>query len=153
MTSFRDNAGREWLLEINSYFAKLVKARTGVNIGRFLDDGLKPLVEFLSDPITFVDVLFVLVSEQAEKRGVTDEQFGRALGGDAAEAAVKAFTEAFELFCQPRQRKMIRALAAKGEMVAEAQTELALKALADLDPISLRSVTNSAASSESIPPG
>ena len=146
---------------------KQVKARTGVDIGRFLDNEFAGYIAVLSDPVIFMDVLFVLVSEQAEKRGVSDEQFGRSLGGDAGEAAVAAFREAFESFCPSRQRKLLRAMAANGTKIVNKRTEVALKriesrtervlkkleARAAAVPTSSPSATSAPESSESIPAG
>ena len=46
-----------------------------------------------NDPCLLVDILWVLVQDQARTLNVTDEQFGTALAGDAIESATKAFLD------------------------------------------------------------
>ena len=158
MASFKDSVNRDWNIEIEPWVMKQVKARTGVDIGRFLDNELAGYLSLLKDPILFVDVLWVLVEEQADKKGITEEQFARSLGGDAGEAAVEAFEEAFGAFFFFFPRKLLNAMAAKGKAIAEKKTEQILKKIEDLHPdapesTSSNSASSAPASSESIPAG
>ncbi|AMV29288.1 hypothetical protein VT84_33140 [Gemmata sp. SH-PL17] len=138
--TFRDNAGREWVVAIHVHAVEQVEARCDVRIGALLRDQLAGLFELLEDPVKFVRVLWVLVEEQATKVALTPEQFGRSLGGDALEAAWQAFVGALADFSPSRLRSRIRALVATTN--------------ADPSPAtSSGSVTNSPESSGSIPPG
>lgn len=154
-TSFKDNEGRVWHLEIDPWAMKRVRGRTGVNLGTLLNDNLKPFRELVADPITFVDVLWVLCEEQAQKAGVTDEQFGRALRGDPLEEAGSAFEEAYLLFCPSRTRRVMTPLLAKARAAVEAGTERMVKVIEELDMtgITTPSPLSAPESSELTPPG
>ncbi len=139
--TFRDSAGREWVVAIHVHALEQVETRCAVKIGALLRDQLAGFLELVEDPVKFVRVLWVLVEDQAEKFGVKPEQFGRALGGDALEGAVEAFVGALADFSPSRLRGAIRALTAKTSPDAPAT------------PTPSACATNSPASSASIPPG
>jgi hypothetical protein len=107
MQKFRDNAGRTWEVAIDIAGIKRVRSLLGIDILSGLDGkGLDPITR---DPVVFVDILYVLCKPEADRAGLTDEEFGRGLGGDALHAASEAFTEAFISFCpNPRDRKRLR---------------------------------------------
>ena len=155
MRSFKDGAGRAWNVEITVLSIKQVAARTGFQIARLLDDNMAGFAALVSDPVKFVDVLFVLVGEQATKVPVTEEQFFRGLSGDALEAAYDAFRGAFEDFSPSHLRQILRAVSEKAKVAQQKATDAVLKRIADLgaDPISSTSVTATPASPESIPAG
>lgn len=107
MQKFRDNAGRTWEVAIDIAGIKRVRSLLSIDILSGLDGkGLDPITR---DPVVFVDILYVLCKPEADRAGLTDEEFGRGLGGDALHAASEAFTEAFISFCpNPRDRKRLR---------------------------------------------
>ncbi|MEX2091388.1 MAG: hypothetical protein WD971_01860, partial [Pirellulales bacterium] len=83
------------------------------------------LLSRLADPVTLVDVLYVLILPQAEEKNVTDEQFASALGGDTLTEATTALLEALCDFFQEPQRTFLRmVLAATKRKQAEAMTLL-----------------------------
>jgi len=93
MKTFADNAGRTWTISLTIDAAKRVKSLLGVNLLE-LDAGEPPLLTRLgTDVILLCDVIYALVKPQADAAGVTDEQFGSALGGEAVLAAQTAFYE------------------------------------------------------------
>lgn len=154
-TSFKDTEGRDWHLSVTTWHLKAVRDRTGVHLGKLLDDGLRPFRELVGDPIAFVDVLYVLCQEQADKRGVTDQEFGRALGGDVLEAAGLAFEEAYLLFCPSRTRQILTPLLTKARAAVETRHLEMVKKIAeiDLDSITTPSALSVPASAELTPPG
>lgn len=78
------------------------------------------LVKISEDPVLFGNVLFAIVFPQAQAAGVSDEQFGEALGGVALEQAFRAFQEAWVGFSRsPAERTLRRKLAESGERVAK----------------------------------
>jgi len=100
MRAFTDSAGRAWTLSLTLDAAKRVKSLLGVNLLE-LDKGDPPLLTRLgTDVILLCDVVFAILKPQAEAAGVTDEQFGAALGGDAILAAQTAFYEEMVDFFQ-----------------------------------------------------
>ena len=167
MKTFRDNASRTWNLALNVYAVKKVRDLMGVDL-LDLDSGDKPedklLSRLIADPILLVDLLYVVCKDQADKEGVTDEQFGQAMSGDVIDAASKAFLEELADFTpSPRDRarakKVIEAtwtlidraqdlLDAKAEKQLPAACEALLAEMSDLG----NSSTNSPDSSASIPP-
>lgn len=148
---FKDSAGRQWRVEINSWSIKAVKLATGVDLGKLLDDKMRPYLDLVTDWSRIVDVIWVLVRDQ-DKTGLTDEQFGCSLGGDTLEAAVAAFEEAFILFCPSHLRKILLAARTKGQVAMEKLTELEMKAIeSELPQTSSTSASNSPELPESIP--
>jgi hypothetical protein len=103
MKTFSDNAGRTWTIDLTIGAAKRVRDLLRIDLlaplivkRRKRPDGsvrkTLPLVTRLQlDVVALIDVIYVLVKPQADAQGVTDEQFGQALGGEAACAAHEAF--------------------------------------------------------------
>ena len=112
-----------------------------------------------------MDVLYVVCKRQADSAGVTDEQFGRAMAGDAVDAATKAFLEELADFTpSPRDRAQARKVVeATWKLMDKAQDVLDARADAELDRAEKAllaelsapdsSSGNSPASSEPIPVG
>ena len=171
MRTFRDNAGRTWSLTLSVWTVKKVRDLLGVDL---LDLGgesatgssdKKPglLFRLIADPVLLVDVLYVVCKDQADSASVTDEQFGRAMGGDAIDAATKAFLEELADFTpSPRDRARARkVIATTWAMIDRAQDVLDAKAekelpaavetlLAEMSALGSSS-TSSPASSEQTP--
>ncbi len=99
MQIFKDRDGREWQIVLNVFQMKRVRAALGldlVNVIELGQDGnvkVDMIDKIANDPCLLVDILWVLVQEQAKVANVTDEQFGTALAGDAIESATKAFLD------------------------------------------------------------
>ena len=136
MKAFKDSGGRPWVVEVNVTTARRVKALLGVNlltlVGR---DGAKALGDLLDDHFTLVDVLYVLCLDQAGAEGVTDEGFGRLMGGDVLEAAADAFLEALiDFFPNPRERAGLRAVIGKAREVRDLELTAREARLAGVSP-------------------
>lgn len=114
MATFCDSKGREWVIAFTVPVMKRVKDRTEIHLGHLLNDECRLLKEVTGDVITFADVLFLMVQNQAEAASVTDTEFGESLAGDAFEAAVDAFMQALQDFSPSRTRPLIQALRNKG---------------------------------------
>ena len=91
----------------------------GVDLVDAIDEG-RLLTRLADDPALLVDTLFVCVMDEAEKRGVTDEQFGESLGGDTLGGAIHALTWEIVDFFPPEKREMLGALLRKTEATAPA---------------------------------
>jgi hypothetical protein len=113
MRSFKDTQGRTWIVSITFHELKLCRKLLGVKLADLSNDCCKPLGELIADAERFVDVLYVLCKEQADKANVSDADFGRSLDGDAIEAAIHAFVGAFADFSPSRTRALILGLADK----------------------------------------
>lgn len=143
--AFRDKTGRTWALELNAPLIRKIQQTLGVNL---VDLKADPIGQIETDPLLFVDILWMIV--EANAGDVTDEEFGRALAGEAViDAAGEALAEAIVNFSPSGKRSLIRSLreqnrkvqdqassltlakaAAKGERIAEA---IATKAMTEVD--------------------
>jgi hypothetical protein len=110
MKKFIDAQGRYWVVDINVATIKRVKALTEINLLTVVEG---ELVERLSsDPILLCDVLYGVCKPQADREGISDEDFGTGLAGDAIADATTSLIEALvEFFPEPRRRLLQRAAA------------------------------------------
>ena len=129
MKTFTDNTGRTWAIAINVGAVKRVRACLDVNL---LDAVEGKLIERLvSDPILLCDVIFILCQQEAETRGITDEQFGQAMAGDAIDAATSALLEELVDFFPTGKRQVLTKALAKLKAFEAKAIELASKRLDD----------------------
>jgi hypothetical protein len=117
MKSFTDNAGRSWSVEVNVAALKRVKGLAGVDLLEVLDGTL--IDRLIRDPVLLCDVLYAACKPEADAKGVSDEEFGRAMAGDAIEHATGALLDEIVSFCpSPRDR------AALGRVLAATRTAM-----------------------------
>lgn len=99
MKAFTDCKGRTWEIELNIRQMKKVRDLLGVdliNVVAANKDGTvatDTLDRVANDPILLCDILWVLCEGQAKPAGITDEEFGSSLAGDAIEDATRAFLD------------------------------------------------------------
>ena len=110
MRTFKDNAGRTWTLALDVWTVKQVRDLLAMDL---LDLGESPgkpslLVRLISDPVLLVDVIYAVCRDQAAGAGISDEQFGRAMAGDAIEQATTAVLEELVDFFPSRRRIVLR---------------------------------------------
>ena len=159
MKTFQDNAGRQWTVTINVDAVRRVRSLIGVNLPDVLDDGCKLLAQLHDDPILLVDVLYCVCKPEADTNEITDEDFGRAMAGDAIGHATAALlAELSDFFPNARQRAAMQELIRKTNTVADGLLEKAESAIRQLDPeLVVKTLTGSSAnspeSSASIPDG
>lgn len=135
MKTFQDNAGRIWTIAVNVAAIKRARALIGVDVYKLIDDRMTGLGELLSDPVTFVDLLYVLCKDEADKLGVSDEDFGRGMAGDALDAATSAFvSELIDFFPNPRLRAGLRKVIEKGRQVNDGLVEMLEARIDRIDP-------------------
>lgn len=114
MQIFKDRDGREWQVVLNVFQMKRVRAALGVDLINVIEldkDGqvrVDMIDKIANDPCLLVDILWVLVQDQARTLNVTDEQFGTALAGDAIESATKAFLDELVDFSPARSASSCR---------------------------------------------
>lgn len=118
MKTFKDNNGRQWQLELTFDSAKRVRDLLDVNL-LAPEQGQPPLLTKLgTDEILLCDVIYVLVKPQADEAGISDVQFGQALGGDAICNAVNAFYDELMDFFRKRGRlDRAQAVATQKQMI------------------------------------
>jgi hypothetical protein len=136
MHSFKDSKGRAWTFSIHVSAVKRVRAVAGVDLYGLVDDGFKGLAELTADPVRLVDVMWVLCEEEARKLGVSDEDFGAAMAGDALGNAAEAFVaELIDFFPNPRARAGLKQVVEKGRRVQELMADAAEAKLATIDEV------------------
>jgi len=134
MHTFTDNAGRVWTIAVNVATIKRVQGLLKVNLYKLLDDNFKGLGELLGDIIQLVDVLYCLCKEEAEARKVSDEDFGRAMFGDAIHQATEAFLEELiDFFPDPKVRRSLRKIIAESRKVRGRMLDRAEQVLESFD--------------------
>ena len=127
MKTFIDNSGKSWSITINVAIIKRVKGLLGINL---LDAASGDLLEKLSeDPILLCDCLYAICKEQADRENVTDEDFGRCLGGDSLDGATTAFLEELVDFFPSGRRLILAKILAKMRCAEDLAIELASKRL------------------------
>lgn len=130
MQTFADRFGRSWSIEITVAEAKRVRDRLGLKLYDLVEDKFSGLSNLLRDPVTLIDVIYVLCQPQIEKAGLTDEQFGAGMAGESIGKAGEAFVEAYlDFFQDPRVSATLRRIMSKGReaanlLVTEADAKL-----------------------------
>ena len=106
MPCFKDINGKNWPVHITVGSLKRVKNMTDVDLIAADQKLFETLAE---DPITLVNVLYAAVKPEADSAGVTDDQFGEALAGDALFDATEALMESLcDFFPQPAKRALMK---------------------------------------------
>ena len=129
MAQFTDNQGRVWAVEINVNTLRRLRSMLDVQLERAGDskeDSERIIGQIFTDPIFLCDVLFVVCMDAAERGGVTDEYFGRAMAGDAIANARKALIEALVNFSHSADR---REVIREGERLMEEAEAAYLKSM------------------------
>jgi len=133
MRQFKDNSGRAWTVEINVATLKRVRGLTGVDLMQIIEGTL--IEKFIRDPVLLCDVVYSICKPEADAATprVSDEDFGRAMAGDAIEAATGAVLDELISFCpSPRDRANLgRVLQATNRVMEKARdlTEKRIEAL------------------------
>lgn len=134
MRTFNDNAGRTWTIAINVAAIKRVRGLLNVDLYKLVDDGFKPLGALVGDPVMLADVLYCLCKEEADARNVSDEDFGRAMFGDAIHQATEAFLEELiDFFPDPKVRRSLRKIIAESRKVRSRMLDRAEQVLESFD--------------------
>jgi hypothetical protein len=135
MHSFVDNSRRTWEVAINVAAVKRIRGLLGIDLYALVDDGFKSLSKLVSDPVILADVLYCLCKDQADKQSISDEDFGRALAGDAITHAADAFVEELiDFFPDARARASLRKAIEAGKTVRDKVQSHAEKILDSIDP-------------------
>ena len=131
MKSFTDNLGRTWTLVVNVAAIKRVRAICGVDLNAIveIDRNNNPTAELLerlsTDPVLLVDVLYAVCKTECDQKGVSDEDFGAAMAGDAIEQATAALLdEVVDFFPTAKRAALQKILAATRRIEALAKKKL-----------------------------
>jgi hypothetical protein len=164
MKTFKDNGGQSWAISINVDAIKRVRSLLDVNLLDAVDGKL--LEQLVTDPVLLCDVIYCIVKPECDTKNISDEDFGKAMAGDAIEHATTALLEELVDFFPLAKRRVLqkalgklKALEARALEVAEkhldspeleAEMEKALNGVSPTRTIG-DSFGNSLASSESTP--
>jgi hypothetical protein len=109
MKTFNDNAARSWTVQINVDAIKRVRDLVKVNLLDVVEGKL--IEQLVSDPILLCDVIYAVCKPEADAKSITDVDFGRAMAGDAIDAATTALLEDLvDFFPQARRRVLAKAM-------------------------------------------
>lgn len=152
MQTFKDNAGRQWSVEINVAALKRVRGLTGTDLMQVIEGTL--IEKLIRDPVLLCDVVYAICKPEADARTppVTDEEFGKAMAGDAIEAATTAVLEELVGFCpSPRDRANLGRVLQATTKVMERARDLVEKKLdsGELDRLADRLLATAGGSSGS----
>jgi hypothetical protein len=105
MKTFQDNLGHPWIVTVTVNVDAVKRVRNLLNVNLLEVAEGKLLERLANDPVLLCDVPYVLIKPDADKRNVSDEEFGRAMGGDAILQATEALLEELvDFFPQPKRR-------------------------------------------------
>ncbi len=108
MRMFTDNAGRKWTLAINVDTIRRVRTVLKVDLLEAVEGKL--IERLAGDPILLCDVIYVICQPEADSKAISDEEFGRAMAGDAIDTATTSLLEELVDFF-PRNRRQLLAKA------------------------------------------
>ena len=150
MHPFKDNAGRTWIVLINVAAVKRCRALVSVDLYGLVDDQFSGLGKLIADPVALVDVIYCLCQDEAGKLGITDEDFGRSMAGDALEHAANAFlAELTDFFPDARVRTGLAKVLTASRQVRD---QLLDQAIESLDQLDLESVVRTLKASSGVSP-
>jgi hypothetical protein len=152
MKTFTDNAGRTWTLAINVDVLKRVRGLVDVNLLDIIDGKL--IERLYRDPVLLCDVVYAVCKPEADAKSVSDEDFGRAMAGDAIEQATKALLEELVGFSpSPRDRANLQRVLETTWRVMDKARDLVEARLAtvDAEQIVAQALATSGISSGSAP--
>lgn len=158
MKTFKDNADRTWAVTINVDAIKRVRSLLDIDLMQAVEGKL--IERLIGDPVLLCDIIYCVCKEDADAKGITDEEFGRAMAGDAIELATTAMLEELVDFFPQGKRQLLTKALAKLETLQETMLtvvserldspELDAELLAELRKLG-DSSGDSRASSDSIP--
>jgi hypothetical protein len=124
MRHFTDNEGRQWSFRLDVSVIRRVRTMASCNLLAIFDKADDVLGRLGMDPILLADVLYAICKPEADARNVTDEDFGRALYGQAIADATDALLEALADFFEPRRARLLRAILTKMQKVRNTAQEM-----------------------------
>ncbi len=152
MKTFTDNIDRSWDVAINVAAVKRVRDLVRVDLLEIVEGSL--IEKLIRDPILLCDIVYAVCKPQADEREVGDEDFGRAMAGDAIEHATTALLEDLVSFCpSPRDRKNLgRVLEATTRVMDRARDLIEQKLdSGELERIAEQALVTAGDSSGSVP--
>lgn len=111
MKTFTDKTGREWNISVTVDAIKRVRSLLDVDL---TEAAAGKLIQQLADnPVLLCDVIYCIVKPEADAKEISDEDFGKAMAGDAIDQATSAFLEDLVNFFPSRKREMLQKVLVK----------------------------------------
>lgn len=133
MASFTDSTGRTWAVNIDVTTIRRLRSALDVNLLDMVEDEGKLLAQLLTDPVLLVDMIYVICKPQADQHNLSDEDFGRAMVGDAIDRATDALLEALSAFFPSQRGALLRRLVEKTRKTMALAFQVANKQLDGLE--------------------
>ncbi len=105
MRTFTDNAGRTWTIAINVDCIRRLRATLNIDLLEAVEGKL--IERLVGDPILLCDCIYVICKPDADQRNISDEDFGRAMAGDAIEYATTSLLEELVDFFPRNRRELL----------------------------------------------
>jgi len=137
MEVFKDAEGREWCLRVTISTVKDVRSFCDLDL---LDNSGEAIRSLGDDACKLADVLYVCCKEDAEKKGITDVQFGEGLRGEAIDTATEAFLKELINFFPKKKGQMMNKVLEKAKSL---QDEAVTKIEERIENLSLEELMNS----------
>ncbi len=129
MRTFTDNAGRTWTIAINVDCIRRLRATLNIDLLEAVEGKL--IERLVGDPILLCDCIYVICKPDADQRNISDEDFGRAMAGDAIEYATTSLLEELVDFFPRNRRELLSKALLKFRNLESKAIELADKQLED----------------------
>jgi hypothetical protein len=131
MHTFSDTQGRPWTITLNVDAIRRVRSVLNINLLEAIEGKL--LERLITDPVLLCDILFVVIQPEAIAKGISDEDFGRSLGGDVLDVATTALLEELVDFFPSAKRTVFRKALAKLKQLETLAIETATQRLESSD--------------------
>ena len=125
--TWKDSEGNVWSMAINVHAIQRARNLVGVNLVDVFDGKL--FVQLSDDPVLLVNTIYAVCKPLADERGMTDEQFGAVLVGDAIDEAAAALVQGILDFFPSGRREVLKRLWEKTTKARSAATTLATSKL------------------------
>ena len=158
MQSFKDKSGKAWSFDLNIASWRRVKSETGIDLADLTPSDGKTMLDKLADPVTLMEVLYVLCVPASERQNIKGEDFMSGMSMQTVEAAADALLEEIANFSLPATRNLLMRLLKSSKKFVEKRNEQLEQALASqemessLDSIWKEVYASSPASSEQTQP-
>lgn len=115
MRLFQDNLGREWKIELNITTLNILDERVKAYIDKDFDIyDAGSVMEKMKNLRFAANLLFLSCKDSADDRGISDEDFGRALAGESMRNVMDAFVEEYiNFFPDPTVQETLRTVVSK----------------------------------------
>ena len=110
MPEFTDRHGQKWQPDCNVTTGRRLRRELKLDVFSLLTDQDSTLARLADDIALCVDALWILCEDQATARGLTDEDFGRAIDAERYGEVQNALVSALVDFTPPARRPALAAL-------------------------------------------